>query len=42
MSDDEMKKDLLKQGIEIKSKNKKLLKDIYLFSSLGGIKVHRE
>jgi len=42
MSDDKIKTELLKQGIEFKSNNKKLLKDIYLFSSLGGIKVHRE
>ena len=42
MSDDEIKKELLNKGIEFKSNNKKLLKDIYLFSSLGGIKVHRE
>jgi len=42
MSDDEIKTELLKQGIEFKSNNKKLLKDIFLFSSLGGIKVHKE
>ena len=42
MSDDKIKKELLKQGIEIKSNKKQLLKDIYMFSSMGGIKVHKE
>jgi len=42
MSDDKIKKELLKQGIEIKSNKKQLLKDIYLFSSMGGINVHKE
>ena len=42
MSDDKIKKELLKQGIDIKSNKKQLLKDIYLFSSMGGINVHKE
>ena len=33
-----MKKELLKDGIEIKGNHKKLLRDIYAFSKLGGIK----
>ena len=42
LSEDEMKKQLKKKGIDIKSNNKSLLKDIYLFSSLGGIRIHKE
>lgn len=42
LTDDSMKNELLKDGIEIKGNNKKLLRDIYAFSKLGGIKVHKE
>jgi hypothetical protein len=42
MSEDEMKKELLSNGIEIKGNKNKLLKDIYMFSSLGGIKIQKE
>jgi len=42
LSEEEMKKELLSNGIEIKGTKNKLLKDIYMFSSLGGIKIHRE
>lgn len=42
VSDDEMKKELLSNGIEIKGTKNKLLKDIYMFSLLGGIKIHKE
>ena len=42
MSDDSIKKELLKEGIEIKGNKKQLLKDIYMFSAMGGIKIHKE
>ena len=42
VSTDEMKKELLSNGIEIKGTKNKLLKDIYMFSLLGGIKIKRE
>jgi hypothetical protein len=42
LSEDEMKKELLSKGIEIKGTKNKLLKDIYMFSSLGGIKIQKE
>jgi len=42
LTDDSMKKELLKGGIEIKSNHKKILRDIYAFSKLGGIKIHKE
>ena len=42
VSDDEMKKELLSNGIEIKGTKNKLLKDIYMFSLLGGIKIQKE
>lgn len=42
MSEEEMKKELLSNGIEIKGTKNKLLKDIYMFSSLGGIKIQKE
>ena len=42
LSEDEMKKELLSNGIEIKGTKNKLLKDIYMFSSLGGIKIQKE
>jgi len=42
LSEEEMKKDLLSNGIEIKGTKNKLLKDIYMFSSLGGIKIQKE
>ena len=42
MSNDELRKELLNNGIEIKGNKSKLLKDIYMFSSLGGIKINRE
>ncbi len=42
ISDASMKEELLKEGIEIKGNKKNILRDIYMFSKLGGIKVHRE
>lgn len=42
MSDNSIKNELLKNGIEIKGNHKKLLRDIYLFTNLGGIKIHKE
>ena len=42
MSDDSIKKELLKEGIEIKSNKQQLLKDIYMFSAMGGIKIRKE
>ena len=42
MSEEQMKKELLSNGIEIKVTKNKLLKDIYMFSSLGGIKIQKE
>ena len=42
MSDDSIKQELLKSGIEIKGNQKKLMRDIYVFSNLGGIKIHKE
>ena len=42
MSDENIKKELMKNGIEIKSKNNKLLKDLYMFSNMGGIRISKE
>lgn len=42
MSNEQIKKELLNEGIEIKSDKNKLLKDIYMFTSMGGIKINRE
>ena len=42
MNENDLKKELSKKGIEVKSNKKQLLEDIYVFSSLGGIKVHKE
>ena len=42
MSNEEIKKELIKEGIEVKSNKKQLLKDIYMFSSMGGITINRE
>ena len=42
MSDKTLKEELLKEGIEIKSNKKNLLKDMYMFSMMGGIKIHKE
>ena len=42
MSNEEIREKLLNDGIEIKSNKNKLLKDIYMFSSLGGIKINKE
>ena len=42
MSDNSIKNELLKNGIEIKGNHKKLMRDIYLFTNLGGIKIHKE
>ena len=42
MSDKSLKEELLKEGIKIKSNKKSLLKDIYMFSMMGGIKIHKE
>lgn len=38
----EIKEKLSKKGINIKSDNKKLLKDLYLFTSCGGINIIKE
>ena len=43
MSDKTLKKELLKDGIEIKSNKKKgLLKDMYMFFRWERIKIHKE
>ena len=42
MSEKEIKKELIKSGIHIKSYQIQLLKDMYVFSSLGGIKINKE
>ena len=42
LSNNSLKEELLKKGIEIKSNKKNLLKDIYMFSAMGGIKIHKE
>ena len=42
MSDEFIKQELLKSGIEIKGTQKQLMRDIYVFSNLGGIKVRKE
>ena len=42
MKNEDIKKELLKNGIEIKSNKKQLLKDIYMFSSMGGIRINKE
>lgn len=42
LSENSMKKELLKEGIEIKGNHTKILRDIYAFSKLGGIKIHKE
>ena len=41
LSQNEIKKKLEKNGIKIKSDNKKLINDMYLLSSLGGIKIKK-
>lgn len=42
MSDENIKTELLKNGIEIKTNNNKLLKDMYMFSNMGGIRINKE
>ena len=42
MSNEEIKKELLNDGIEIKGNKSQLLKDIYMFSNMGGIKINKE
>ena len=42
MSDENIRKELMKNGIEIKAKNNKLLKDLYMFSNMGGIRISKE
>ena len=42
MSNNQIKQELRKDGIEIKGDHTKLLRDIYVFSNLGGIKIHKE
>tara|TARA_B100001094_G_scaffold314602_1_gene353622 strand:- start:28 stop:780 length:753 start_codon:yes stop_codon:yes gene_type:complete len=42
MDNTTIKKELLKDGIEIKSDKSNILRDMYIFSSLGGIKIHQE
>ena len=37
-----LKKQLEKKGIHLKSNNKKLINDLYLFSSLGGITIKKD
>lgn len=41
LSDDKIKEKLLENGIELKSNNTKLLRDLYMFSELGGISIHK-
>ena len=41
-SNDEIKEILKKKGIDIKSNKSKLLKDIYLFTSVGNINITKE
>jgi hypothetical protein len=42
MSDDKIKQELEKKGIIIQGNQKQLMRDIFVFSNLGGIKVHKE
>ena len=42
MSDDKIKEELLKSGIIIKGNQKQLMRDIYVFSNLGGINIRKE
>ena len=42
MDNNMIKKELLKDGIEIKSDKSNILRDMYIFSSMGGIKIHQE
>ena len=42
MSDKSIKEKLSKNGIIINSNKKQLLRDMYVFSELGGIKIHKE
>jgi hypothetical protein len=42
MSTKDIKEKLSKKGITIKSNKQQLLKDMYIFSELGGIKIHKE
>ena len=42
MSDDSIKEELLKSGIIIKGNQKQLMRDIYVFSNLGGINIKKE
>ena len=41
LSDDKIKEKLLENGIELKSNNTKYLRDLYMFSELGGISIHK-
>ena len=41
LSDEFIKQELLKKGIEIKGNQKQLMRDIYVFSNMGGIKVRK-
>ena len=42
ISDDDIKKELKKKGIHIRGKQKQLMRDIYFFSKIGGINIHKE
>ncbi|MBG02284.1 MAG: hypothetical protein CL470_08450 [Acidimicrobiaceae bacterium] len=42
MDNHSMKQELLKNGIEIKGDRSKLIRDILIFSEMGGIKIHKE
>ena len=42
MSDDKIKDELLKSGIIIKGNQQQLMRDIYVFSTLGGINIRKE
>ena len=42
MSDDKIKDELLKSGIIIKGNQQQLMRDIYVFSNLGGINIRKE
>ena len=42
MSDYKVKDELLKSGIIIKGNQQQLMRDIYVFSNLGGINIRKE
>ena len=42
MTNDKMKNELIKKGINIKGNKNKIVEDIYLFSEMGGITILKE